>query len=85
MLLTPPLAFSASHNDSHHDTHNKIIDIPKISGSMVIDANLTEPQWKSAKKILINNVTRPYDNIPSPVHTEALLIKRRLFLLSFYR
>ncbi len=71
MLLTPPVAFSASTDN----THNEIIDIPKTSGSMVIDANLNEPQWKSAKKVLINNVTRPYDNIPSPVHTEALIME----------
>ncbi|WP_085297612.1 carbohydrate binding family 9 domain-containing protein [Cognaticolwellia mytili] len=84
MLFMPQVAFSASHNDTHNDTHNEIINIPKISGSMVIDANLTEPQWKSAKKVLINNVTRPYDNIPSPVHTEALLMESEgYFYLAF--
>jgi hypothetical protein len=80
MLFVPSLVFSAEPND----THNSIIDIPKISGSMIIDANLNEPQWKSAKKVLINNVTRPYDNIPSPVHTEALLMESEgYFYLAF--
>ena len=84
MLFMPQVAFSANHNDTHNDIHNEIIDIPKISGSIVIDANLNEPQWKSAKKVLINNVTRPYDNIPSPVHTEALLMESEgYFYLAF--
>lgn len=51
------------------------IAIPKVSGDIQIDAKLDEPQWQNAKKVLINNVTRPYDNIPSPVHTEALLME----------
>ena len=80
MLFTPQIAFSATTSHPHND----IIDIPKISGSMVIDAKLSEPQWKSAKKVLINNVTRPYDNIPSPVHTEALLMESEgYFYLAF--
>ena len=33
--------------------HNEIIDIPKISGQIFIDASLNEPQWLSAKKVLI--------------------------------
>jgi hypothetical protein len=49
--------------------------IPRISGKITIDAKLDEKQWRHAKKILINNVTRPYDNIPSQVHTEALLME----------
>ena len=40
MLFMPQVAFSANHNDTHNDIHNEIIDIPKISGSIVIDANL---------------------------------------------
>ena len=60
MLLTSPLTSAASGQESH----NNIIDIPKVSGSIVIDARLNEPQWQSARKVLINNVTRPHDNIP---------------------
>ncbi|WP_448568581.1 DUF5916 domain-containing protein [Thalassotalea ganghwensis] len=51
------------------------IDIPRISGEITIDANFDEPQWKNAKRVLINNITRPFDNIPSQVHTEALLME----------
>lgn len=57
------------------DINSEIINIPKISGDITIDAQLNEPQWKNAKKVLVNNVTRPYDNVPSPVNTEALLME----------
>jgi len=50
-------------------------EIPRISGKITIDAKLDEKQWRHAKKVLINNITRPYDNIPSHVHTEALLME----------
>ena len=50
------------------------LKIPAINGEVIIDGNLSEAQWKNATKILVNNITRPYDNIPSPVHTEALIM-----------
>jgi len=51
------------------------IHIPRIQGEITIDANLDDPQWQQAKKISMNIVTRPYDNTPSPVDTQALLIE----------
>ncbi len=51
------------------------IHIPHIQGEITIDAKLIEPQWKKAKRILLDTVTRPYDNLPSPVRTEALLME----------
>jgi hypothetical protein len=56
-------------------TAQESTEIPRISGKITIDAKLDEEQWRHAKKILINNITRPYDNIPSHVHTEALLME----------
>ena len=53
----------------------EVAEIPRISGKIIIDAKLDEEQWRHAKKILMNNITRPYDNIPSPVNTEALLME----------
>ncbi|NQZ24562.1 MAG: carbohydrate binding family 9 domain-containing protein [Colwellia sp.] len=53
----------------------EVSQIPRISGKITIDAKLDEKQWRHAKRILMNNITRPYDNIPSPVHTEALLME----------
>ncbi len=70
-------------SDAASQTGNTI-NIPSVSGEITIDAKLTEPQWKSASRVLINNVTRPYDNIPSPVHTEALLMESDgIFYLAF--
>ncbi|QOL25205.1 carbohydrate binding family 9 domain-containing protein [Thalassotalea sp. LPB0316] len=57
------------------DKQPPTIAIPKVSGEITIDAKLDEPQWQNARKVLVNNVTRPYDNIPSPVNTEALLME----------
>ncbi|WP_448213403.1 DUF5916 domain-containing protein [Colwellia sp. MEBiC06753] len=51
------------------------LQIPRVNGEIIIDAELNEPQWQNAKKVLVNNVTRPYENIPSPVNTEALLME----------
>lgn len=77
--------FSLTLSESFAQTNmdNKI-NIPKITGKITIDATLNEPQWKTAKRVLINNVTRPYDNVPSPVHTEALLMEDgNVFYLAF--
>lgn len=52
-----------------------VIDIPRIEGEITINADISEPQWHNAKKVLINNITRPFDNIPSIVNTEALLME----------
>jgi len=79
-LFTVLLFIQATINAQEMDS----IDIPKVSGEITIDANLNEPQWQQAKRILINNITRPYDNIPSPVHTEALLMESSgVFYLAF--
>jgi hypothetical protein len=87
LTLTILLSISLVHATTTHkiiSIENEIIEIPKISGQIVIDASLSEPQWLSAKKVLINNITRPYDNIPSPVHTEALLMENEgYFYLAF--
>ena len=60
------------------------IEIPRVADEIIIDGDLSEPQWDTAQKVLINNVTRPYDNTPSPVHTEALLMENGgTFYLAF--
>ena len=60
------------------------IKIPKLSGEITIDAKLDEPAWKNATRVSIDNVTRPYDNLPSPVKTEALLMENDgVFYIAF--
>ncbi len=60
------------------------IEISRISGEITIDAQLNEPQWQQATKVLVNNVTRPYNNIPSPVYTEARLMEDgEVFYIAF--
>jgi len=67
LLLSFSFSFKASAQ--------QVTEIPRISGKITIDAKLDEKQWRQAKKILINNITRPYDNIPSHVQTDALLME----------
>ena len=51
------------------------IEIPRVTGEITIDAKLDEPQWQHAVKVDMNNITRPFDNIPAHVHTEAWLME----------
>ncbi len=60
------------------------IKIPTVIGNITIDGELNEPQWQKAKKVFVNNVTRPFDNIDSPVSTEALLMEDgEVFYIAF--
>jgi len=60
------------------------ISIPRVSGNIDIDAKLDEPQWQQATKVLINNITRPHNNIESPVQTQALLMEDgNIFYIAF--
>lgn len=56
---------------------NESISIPTIDtvNEITIDAVLNEPQWQKATRVNLNIVTRPYDNTPSPIKTEALLME----------
>ncbi|CCQ12259.1 FIG01056734: hypothetical protein [Pseudoalteromonas luteoviolacea B = ATCC 29581] len=55
------LTFSSIASDS----------IPFINASAKIDGQLNEAHWQKAKKIEINNISWPHDNLPSPVQTTA--------------
>ncbi len=62
----------------------KPIHIPHIFGTINVDAKLDEPQWQQATRVNIDIVTRPYDNLPSPIKTEALLMEDgETFYLAF--
>lgn len=71
----PLLALAVSCNAFADAPKKATYQIPRINGPVTVDAKLDEPQWQQAKKVLINNVTRPYNNTESPVHTEALLME----------
>jgi hypothetical protein len=45
--------------------------IPFVEHSATIDGKLDEPHWRLAKKIAIDNITWPQENLPSPVKTTA--------------
>ena len=47
--------------------------IPHIPQTINVDGVLNEAIWKDAKKIEINNISWPRDNVPSPVTTTAYI------------
>ncbi|MBD1583605.1 carbohydrate binding family 9 domain-containing protein [Pseudoalteromonas sp. S16_S37] len=59
--------------------------LPFISTNAIIDGKLDEPVWQQAKKIAINNVTWPQENIPSPVSTTAYVYENGTSLFVAYR
>jgi len=50
------------------------LSVAKVKGAIEVDGVIDEALWQQATKVNINNVSRPHDNIVSPVKTEALLM-----------
>ncbi|WMN60290.1 carbohydrate binding family 9 domain-containing protein [Pseudoalteromonas xiamenensis] len=46
-------------------------NMPYINAKAKIDGKLDEAHWQNAKKISINNISWPHDNLASPVDTTA--------------
>jgi hypothetical protein len=68
-------SFASISQEIAPDKNTKKISIPHMHGEITVDATLDESQWKKAKKVEMNIVTRPYDNTKSPVDTHALMIE----------
>lgn len=49
------------------------LEIPFLSDSVVIDGNINESVWQQAKRIEINNITWPYENMPAKEQAYALV------------
>ena len=64
---------TAAPLDAPDDQQSENINIPKILEAAVIDGELTESSWKSAKRISVNNITWPNENVKAPVKTEAFV------------
>lgn len=67
--------FSCCLAVSQEFDHKSNITIPRIQGEITIDAKLEDVQWQQATKIAMNIVTRPSNNTPSPIDTQALLVE----------
>jgi len=60
------------------------ITIPKVSGSIVIDADLSEAAWQQATPVEILYETRPAENTPAQVKTTAYVMEDgEFFYISF--
>lgn len=54
---------------------NREVFIPNISGTITVDAKLTEPHWEKAGSFSLDFVTRPFNNTAAPVGTEVLVFE----------
>ncbi|MBE0363326.1 hypothetical protein PULV_a3514 [Pseudoalteromonas ulvae UL12] len=61
------------------------IDIPYIAKSAVIDGVLDEPHWQQAYPIKVDNVTWPYENIPSDEKMDVLVYENGEMLYIAYQ
>ncbi|MGS2721164.1 DUF5916 domain-containing protein [Paraglaciecola aestuariivivens] len=47
------------------------VDIPNITGDIVLDGELDEQQWRQATELSLNFVTHPFENTRPPVATKV--------------
>ncbi|WP_448213404.1 carbohydrate binding family 9 domain-containing protein [Colwellia sp. MEBiC06753] len=60
------------------------LSIPYVDLPVTIDGELDDEIWRHAKVIMLDTVTSPYDNTPSPVKTEARIVDNgKELILSF--
>jgi hypothetical protein len=56
------------------------LNIPNSSSTVIIDGELDDPIWENALVVPLDIVNSPWDNLPSPVKTEAKIIENGEFL-----
>jgi len=75
--LTLSNASYSTENIKNNKVTNKIesFSIPHTSSTIKIDGELDDPLWQQALSISLNIVNDPWNNLPSPVKTEAKIIE----------
>ncbi|WP_371185406.1 sugar-binding protein [Thalassotalea maritima] len=71
-LTTAALVSFHSYAGAHYS--DDAIVIPQQTGTINVDGNLSDPIWQHARRVKMNNITRPYNNIKNDFDTEAWLI-----------
>jgi len=67
-----------------HTAYAAQINIPKVTGSIVVDADLSEPAWQQATPVEIVYDTWPAENTQAPVKTTAYVMEDgEFFYISF--
>lgn len=67
-----------------HAAYAAQINIPKVTGSIVVDADLSEPAWQQATPVEIVYDTWPAENTKAPVKTTAYVMEDgEFFYISF--
>lgn len=75
VYFTAVLFLLVSLTSSAQQLNKNKLTIPKTNQSAVIDGELTDSVWDNALNISLNIVNSPWDNLPSPVKTEAKIIE----------
>ena len=75
-------AFQENSNQQNIKTNEIIqpLNIPYNTQSITIDGELDEAIWQEALKVSLDIVNNPWNNLPSPVKTEAKLIENGDYL-----
>jgi hypothetical protein len=60
--------------------NNQQLNIPHTTGKASIDGELTDPIWNNALSISLDIVNSPWNNLSSPVKTEAKIIENGEFI-----
>jgi hypothetical protein len=66
-------------------TSNKSLSIPNVNLVANIDGELDDEIWQQALSIDLNLVNSPWDNLPSPVKTQAKMVENGDFLYISFR
>ncbi|MBF7074156.1 carbohydrate binding family 9 domain-containing protein [Glaciecola sp. MH2013] len=68
----PALNVDLANSDSAIQTSElRQLTIPSIDETIIVDGELTEAVWKTAQRVKLNYVHRPFDNTQPPVQTTA--------------
>jgi hypothetical protein len=67
------IPFGIAQNPQHNHFAN--LDIPYISGEILVDGVLDDIHWQQAKELSLNYVTRPFENTLPPVTTKVKIFE----------
>ena len=60
--------------------NNNQLIIPHTTSNAIIDGEITDELWRDALIVSLDTVNSPWDNLPSPVKTEAKIIENGEFI-----
>ena len=72
LLFINSHAFATTQPDKLASTNTvEAVSIPFLSNQAIIDGINTPEEWAQAQSIELDYITRPFENLPAPVHTQV--------------